>query len=204
MRATASPWRTLTAGAVMAVLWTGSASAAVPAPTAGRGSYGELHSLADLSAQRLGTAELVAAAKWGTGGPVDDPAREQRVLDAAARQAREVRADPVATVQIFRDQIEANKQVQRALHSRWNANPADAPGETPDLSEVREKINRLNLALVRGIAVSAGPRAAPSCRATLTAATVRVRHDRRLERVRSTALALALRSVCAGASAGAS
>lgn len=201
MQPTASPWRALTAGAIVAVICTGSASVAVPAPTTGRGSYRELHSLADLSAQRLGTAGLVAAAKWGTGGPVDDPTREQQVLDAAARQAREVRADPVATVKIFRDQIEANKQVQRALHSRWNANPADAPEETPDLSVVRGEINRLNLALVRGIAVSAAPRAAPSCRATLTAATVQVRHDRRLDRVHTAALARALRFVCAGASA---
>ncbi|MFJ6850442.1 chorismate mutase [Streptomyces sp. NPDC091271] len=200
MQPIASARRALTAGAVAAVICTGSATAAVSAPTTGPDSYGELHSLADLSAQRLGTAELVAAAKWGTGAPVDDPVREQQVLDAAARQARDVQADPVATVQIFRDQIEANKQVQRALHSRWNAAPADAPEEIPDLSAVRERINRLNLALVRVIAVSAAPREAPSCRATLTAAAVHVRHGRRLDGVRTTALVRALRSVCAGAS----
>ncbi|MFB4426804.1 chorismate mutase [Streptomyces sp. QL37] len=199
MRPTASPWRALTAGALVAVIWAGSASAAVPTPMTGRGPYGELRSLADLSARRLGTAVAVAAAKWGTGGPVDDPAREQQVLDAAARRARAAGADPVTTVKIFRDQIEANKQVQRALHSRWQANPEEVPGETPDLSVVREKINRLNLALVRVIAVSAAPREASSCRAGLAVAAVRVRHDRRLDRVHAAALARALRSVCAGA-----
>ncbi|MFI6123805.1 gamma subclass chorismate mutase AroQ [Streptomyces sp. NPDC051064] len=199
MEPIASAWRAATAGAVAAVVCTGSATAAVPAPTTGRGSYSELRPLADLSAQRLGTAELVAAAKWGTGEPVDAPVREQQVLDAAARQAREVPADAVATVKIFRDQIEANKHVQRALHSRWDANPAHAPEEIPDLSAVHDKINRLNLALVRAIAASAAPRAAPSCRATLTAAAVHVRREWRLDRVHTTALVLALHSVCAGA-----
>jgi chorismate mutase len=69
----ASARRALTAGAIAAVICTGSAPAAASAPTTGHDSYGELHSLAGFSAQRLGTAELVAAAKWGTGTPVDGP-----------------------------------------------------------------------------------------------------------------------------------
>ncbi|WP_381805155.1 gamma subclass chorismate mutase AroQ [Streptomyces niveus] len=101
-------------------------AAAAPVAWAGHGTYARLHPLADLSARRLATADLVAAAKRGTGSPVDDPAREQQVLDSVARQAREAGDDPGATVRIFRDQIEANKQVQRALRSLWDTDPSAA------------------------------------------------------------------------------
>ncbi|MFK4066420.1 chorismate mutase [Streptomyces sp. NPDC029674] len=51
---------------------------------------------------------LPAAAKYGTGSPIDDPARERQVLEAVAGQAEEIGADPEATVRVFRDQIEAH------------------------------------------------------------------------------------------------
>ncbi|MEE4492919.1 gamma subclass chorismate mutase AroQ [Streptomyces sp. BE230] len=153
--------------------------------------------LADLSARRLATARPVAAAKWGTGRPVDDPVREQQVLDTAARQAREAGADPAATTRILRDQIEANKRVQRALHRRWDADPTRAPVLRPDLAEVREEINRLNADLVRAIADSVRVRTDPSCGGTLTAAVARVRRHDHLDRLHAAELTHALRSVCA-------
>ncbi|MFD9542121.1 gamma subclass chorismate mutase AroQ [Streptomyces sp. NPDC060022] len=148
------------------------------------------------------TAELVAAAKWGTGSPVDDPVREKQVLDTAARQARQAGADPGATVRIFRNQIEANKLVQRALHRSWDANPAGAPTDRPDLTEVREEINRANAGLVRAIAGSAAARVAPSCGGRLRAAETLVQRDRHFGRLRATALTHALRSVCSRPFAG--
>ncbi|MFG2501092.1 gamma subclass chorismate mutase AroQ [Streptomyces sp. NPDC048441] len=164
------------------------------------GSYTRLHSLADLAAQRLATADLVAAAKYGTDSPIDDPAREKQVLDDVARQARELGADPEATVRIFRDQIEANKVVQRELHRRWDADPSQAPGpeERPDLAEVRKEINRVNGELVRGIAGSPSARTSPSCRGLLTVAGVRVRGERQLDVLHTVALGRALPSVCSG------
>ncbi|MCM2415949.1 gamma subclass chorismate mutase AroQ [Streptomyces sp. RKAG290] len=171
-------------------------SPAAPAAGASLGGYARLHSLAALSARRLDTARPVAAAKWGTGDPVEDPSRERQVLDTAALQAREAGADPGATVRIFRDQIEANKQVQRALHRRWDADPSVAPKLRPDLTEVREAINRVNVDLVRAIADSAAARAAPSCAGTLSAAESHVRRIGHLDRPRTAALTRALRSVC--------
>ncbi|MFC8123957.1 gamma subclass chorismate mutase AroQ [Streptomyces sp. NPDC057302] len=212
MRLTSYAGRLFTAGAVSVALLAGSGSgsggavAAAPArPSAGAsadasaGSYARLHTLADLAARRLATADLVAAAKYGTGSPIDDPAREKQVLDDVARQAREVGADPEATVRIFRDQIEANKVVQRELHRRWDAHPSQAPGpgERPDLGEVREEINRVNRLLVRGIAESPGARAAASCRGVLAVAGVRVRGERRLDVLHTVGLGRALASVCA-------
>lgn len=202
----------LVVGAVTAALLAGSGSgvavaaspARQPAATSSaaptQSSYVELHSLADLAAQRLATADLVAAAKYGTGSPIDDPAREQQVLDDVARQARDLGADPEATVRFFRDQIEANKMVQRELHRRWDADPsqAPAPGERPDLAEVREEINRVNGELVRGIAASSVARTAPSCRGLLVVAGVRVRGERQLDALHAVALGRALMSVCSG------
>ncbi|MEV0280197.1 gamma subclass chorismate mutase AroQ [Streptomyces sp. NPDC050610] len=169
-----------------------------PAAASSTGAYARLLALADLSARRLATGDLVAAAKWGTGGPIDDPARERQVLDAVARQAAETGVDPAATVRIFRDQIEASKVVQRALHRQWEADPSTAPdpSERPDLAEVRLKINRLNGELVRAIAGSGAARTARSCDGLLAVGAVRTRMARHLDAPHTVALARALPSVC--------
>ncbi|MEU7041956.1 gamma subclass chorismate mutase AroQ [Streptomyces varsoviensis] len=170
--------------------------ASVPAPTPA--AYAPLLALVDLSARRLATGDLVAAAKWGSGGPLDDSARERRVLDAVARQAAQRGADPKATVRIFRDQIEASKVVQRALHRAWRADPATAPSpaERPDLAEIRLKINRLDDDLVRAIAAARPARAARTCDGLLTVSAAHTRQTRHLDLTHALALARALPSVC--------
>lgn len=214
MRVASSVGRLLAAGGIAAALLVGGGTAvASPGVPAGPGvwsavsvdrpargaaddPYARLHALSGLSAQRLATADLVAAAKYGTGSPIDDPARERQVLDAVARQAERIGADPEVTVRIFRDQIEANKVVQRALHRRWDADPASAPTERPDLAKVREEINRVNGELVHAIAASEPARTVPYCRGLLAAATARVGHERRLDALHAVALVRASRSVC--------
>ncbi|MFJ5227289.1 gamma subclass chorismate mutase AroQ [Streptomyces sp. NPDC088400] len=165
-------------------------------PSGHAGPYARLGPVAELSARRLATADLVAAAKWGTDSPIDDPAREQQVLDTVARLATELGADPAATVRIFRDQIEANKDVQRALHRRWDADASQAPTERPDLAEVRAEINRLNDGIVRAIAGSARDRTAPYCGVVLLTSAARVGREMSLDAVHMTALARSLNSVC--------
>ncbi|MFE6738202.1 chorismate mutase [Streptomyces tubercidicus] len=213
MQLTTSIRSALIAGAATTVLLTGAtgAVAAPPAPSpapspaatapaaTAHSPYGQLRPLAALSAERLATADLVAAAKWGTGSPIDDPAREQEVLNSVAEQARQLGADPAATTRIFRDQIEANKVVQRGLFSQWDANPAQAPTRRPDLQEVRKEINRVNGELVRAIAASPYARSAPSCTPLLATAAARVGAERQLDGLHAVALARSLWSVCAGA-----
>jgi len=197
----------LIAGAAATVLFTGaagavaapvaqSATATAPAPATAHSPYGQLRPLAVLSAERLATADLVAAAKWGTGGPVDDPAREQEVLRAVAEEARQLGVAPEVTVRFFRDQIEANKSVQRGLHRAWDEDPGRAPTERPDLGQVRKEINRVNHELVQALANSPQARSAPYCAPLLTAVAVRVRHERHLDALHTSALARSLRSVC--------
>ncbi|MBZ4014437.1 chorismate mutase [Streptomyces purpurogeneiscleroticus] len=171
-------------------------SAAHTGPSAHTGPYAALRPIAALSAERLATADLVAAAKWGTGSPIDDPVRERQVLDAVAQRARELGADPDRTVAVFRDQIEANKIVQRGLHRRWTADPDRAPTTRPDLNEVRKEINRINEGLVRAIADSAPARRSPSCIPVLAAASAHVVRDEHLDPLHTVALARAVRSVC--------
>ncbi|MFE7299851.1 chorismate mutase [Streptomyces sp. NPDC057579] len=207
MQVTTSMRRALLAGTAAAVLFTGAGSA-VAAPAAGAGRpatgpvgaapapAGQLRPLAALSAERLATADLVAAAKWGTGSPIDDPVREREVLDAVAAQARQLGADPEATVRIFRDQIEASKLVQRGLHRRWTADPAQAPTTRPDLARIRVEINRINGELVRAIAASPQARTAPRCVPWLTVSALRVGRERHLDVLHAAGLARSLRSVC--------
>ncbi|ARF54142.1 chorismate mutase [Streptomyces gilvosporeus] len=202
--------RALIAGATATLLFAGAGGAAAAplsaapapaerasaAPAAAHSPYARLRPLAALSAERLATGDLVAAAKWGTGSPIDDPARERVVLDSVAEQARRLGADPEATVRIFRDQIEASKIVQRGLFREWDADPSRAPAERPDLNEVRKEINRLNGALVRAIAASPQARSAPYCAPLVTVSAARIRYERHLDPLHTVALARSLRSVC--------
>ncbi|MGW0212480.1 gamma subclass chorismate mutase AroQ, partial [Streptomyces sp. NPDC003233] len=166
--------------ATAAVLLTTSATAvaapasrpAAPAYTASVPDPSALHPVAELSAERLATADLVAAAKWGTDSPIDDPAREQQVLDSVAAQAIQLGADPDEVRAIFRDQIEANKLVQRGLFQLWTDHPEQAPTTRPDLSVVRQRINRINTALVQAIADTAADRTALTCRPELVLAAL--------------------------------
>ncbi|MFJ2133484.1 gamma subclass chorismate mutase AroQ [Streptomyces sp. NPDC087845] len=201
----------MTAVVAATALFTGMAAAAPPStatpnstgatnsPTAegnGAGPHTPLLSLTGLSARRVTTADLVAAAKWGTGSPIDDPAREQQVLDTAAERAGRLGGDPETTRRIFRDQIEANKVVQRGLYRRWRDDPSASPTERPELSEVRKEVSRVDEALVRAVAASAPWRSAPLCDVALAVSTVHVRRARHLDRLHSAALDLSVGSVC--------
>ncbi|WP_217428218.1 gamma subclass chorismate mutase AroQ [Microlunatus speluncae] len=155
-----------------------------------------LRAIVDLSAQRVLVGDLVAASKYGTDKPIDDPAREQVVLDAAADLAREYGADPAEVVAIFKDQIEASKVVQRGLFRYWDAHPDRAPTERPDLNVIREEINRLNVGIVSSIARAEAERGSLLCGVGLLLADLRVSHERDLDALHARALARSVDSVC--------
>ncbi|MDX8048706.1 hypothetical protein SK571_04890 [Lentzea sp. BCCO 10_0798] len=54
---------------------------------------GPLGELTGLAVQRVQVADLVAAAKFGTAQPIDDPLREQQVLDGVRARAVELHLD---------------------------------------------------------------------------------------------------------------
>ncbi|MFD6071706.1 chorismate mutase [Amycolatopsis lurida] len=167
----------------------------LPAPPASASSG--LWQLTDLAAQRVQIADKVAAAKFGTPSPIDDPVREQQILDSVAAKAPGLGLDAAGVVRFFRDQIEANKVVQRGLYARWTEHPGTRPPGRPDLgTEVRPVIDRLNAGLLSELAETRDARARRSCDVRL-AVTVRLTDARReLDRLHSGALAESVRSAC--------
>jgi chorismate mutase len=121
-----------------------------PPATPHPGAAGELGPLTDIAVRRLLLGDKVAAAKFGTGRPIDDPARERDELGAVAAMARSAGIGPEAAVRFFQAQIEANKMVQRGLHALWTGHPGLRPGERPDLAtEVRPELDRITTEIMR-------------------------------------------------------
>jgi chorismate mutase len=108
--------------------------------------------LTDLATTRLLVSDQVAASKFGTGQPIDDPVREQQQLDQVRQQAVVLGIDPTATVQFFRDQITASKIVQRGLFRLWTAHPELAPTTRPDLGTIRQELDQLTTQIRRVLA----------------------------------------------------
>ncbi len=153
--------------------------------------------LTDLAAQRVQIADKVAAAKFGTPAPIDDPAREQAIYDSVSAQAPALGLDPADTVRFFRAQIEANKAVQRGLYARWTAHPSEAPTTRPDLAtEVRPVIDRLNKELLSELAATRSVRAARWCPVELRVTTRLVDVVRHLDALHTRAFDEAVRPTC--------
>lgn len=110
-----------------------SAEAAEPDP---------LDVLAELVVQRLTLSQEVAAAKYTSGQPIDDPIRERRILESVSQTLDDARVNRETVLQFFSDQIEANKVIQRGLHQRWYAHPEEVPSVSHDLTaELRPKFD---------------------------------------------------------------
>lgn len=158
-----------------------------------------LAQLTDLAAQRVQIADKVAAAKFGTDIPIDDPVREQQILDTVAVKSVALGLDRAATVRFFRDQIEANKVVQRGLYVWWIGHPADQPSTRPDLdTEVRPVIDRLNAGLLDQLVATRPARANQACGLRLAITVYAVNRLRFLDKLHEQALAEAARSACTG------
>ena len=72
-----------------------------------------LYRLVDTAAQRLATADPVAATKWiNNGPPIDDPPRAAAVLDAVAADATAHGIDSNYVRSVFTDQIGAAEMVR--------------------------------------------------------------------------------------------
>ncbi|MFJ2672863.1 gamma subclass chorismate mutase AroQ [Streptomyces sp. NPDC087525] len=169
------------------------AASAAPAPSA---AYG-LTPLTDLFAERLLIAAKVAAAKYGTDRPIDDPAREQRILDDVAARAVGLGLDPAAVVAVFGDQIEANKVVQRGLYARWDARPEERPTERPDLDkEIRPALDRITTQVLDTLVATEDVRSSPSCELRLYGAAAWSAYGHELDVLHLKGMERALPSAC--------
>ncbi len=161
-------------------------------------SVGPLGELTDLAVERVQVADLVAAAKFGTTQPIDDPAREQQVLDTVRTKATALGLNPENAARFFRAQIEANKLVQRGLYARWTEHPEEVPQRRPDLgTEVRPILDRLTteiLAELKDTERLRKPTLKCEIHATIAERSAVVLHH--LDRLHENALAEAMRTVC--------
>ena len=159
-------------------------------------SSSPLFALVDAAAQRLQTADPVAAAKFKTGGPVDDPQREQQVIDnvTSAVAAKHIDAEYVKS--IFRDQMDATNAIEHARFAVWRLNPGIAPVAAPDLASLRTTIDRLNQIMVDEIAAQWDSLNSPSCDTDRADARRAVLAARQLDDLYQQALTYATRSYC--------
>jgi chorismate mutase len=157
---------------------------------------GPLTKLIDDAAQRLQTADPVAASKYVTGGAVDDPAREQQVLDSVSGSAEDRQLDPGFVHDLFRDQIDATDSLEHSRFAAWKIDPGSAPKAAPNLASSRDAIDKLNEAMIDDIAVDWNTLHASTCRADLDQAKAAVATIRHLDASYRQALGYAVHRYC--------
>ena len=155
-----------------------------------------LTALVDAPAQRLLTADAVAAWKFNTGGVVVDPRREQEVIDAVATYAVTRSVDPDYVKGVFRDQIDATRALEHGRIAQWKLDPASVPAHVPELSACRADIDVLNRTMVDEIALRWDSLRSPACAPDLENAKRVVIDTRRLDAPSQQALAYATQKYC--------
>jgi chorismate mutase len=156
-----------------------------------------LYRLVDTAAQRLATADPVAASKWvNSGPPIDDPPRATAVLDAVGADATAHGIDPNYVRGVFTDQIQATEGIEYTRFAQWKFDPTTAPTIGPDLSDSRAAIDGFNKTMVDEIALQWSSLHGPTCSAELQEATAAVANSRQLDPLYSQALSSATRSYC--------
>ncbi|WP_211465154.1 gamma subclass chorismate mutase AroQ [Collimonas silvisoli] len=119
-----------------------------PAPSAADAA--QIDHLLMLIDQRLAVAPMVAKAKWNAGGAVNDPPREQLILDAVTAQAKGLDAGFVR--RFFQAQFDASKALQLGLHAQWRRQGAGSFADAPDLGrDVRPVLDKLTPQLIAAL-----------------------------------------------------
>lgn len=131
-----------------------------------------LVALVDFAAQRVQLADVVAAAKWGTDSPINDPVREKAVLDSAAMKSTQLAIDPAVSIQVFTDPTRS------------------------DLGRVRPILDQITDGLLTQLKATQEARVDRRCAMHLSTARHHVKQARALDPVHDDALGRALASVC--------
>ena len=151
--------------------------------------------LTDLVVRRINVGDAVAASKYFSGKPVDDPVREAQILASVRESAQQLGIDPTETAAFFQAQIDASKVVQRGLLAQWAKHPADAPTAGSDLDAVRKQLDQLTVDLLAELVIIdhlRDPR--PRCEISLLLATIPAAFH--LDRLHRQALGAATGTVC--------
>ncbi len=167
-----------------------------PLPVSRADDPSPLFALVDAATQRLQTAEPIAAAKWKSGAPINDPARVQQVLNSVTADAATQGVDPERVRTIFKNQIDATEAIQFLRFAQWKLDPSSAPVDPPDLTASRAAIDALNRTMVDQITVHWSLLNGQGCSAALDAARTSVVGLRGLDPFYQQALSFATHSYC--------
>ncbi len=120
----------------------------VPTPTA---------LLAALIDERLAIVTEVARAKWNTQAAIEDPAREQALLQSLRERATALGVPAAAVDRFFGAQIEAAKVLQRELFARWRQQRQGQFKGVADLArDIRPDIDRITARMLEQLALLSG------------------------------------------------
>ena len=97
---------------------------------------------------------------------------------------------------VFFGQIEANKIVQRGLHTWWRFDPGSAPATKPDLATVRPEIDAVNAAIVDQLAAHRDTLTGPRCAIDLSRSVFDVITSGRADALHQAALVRAAAALC--------
>jgi chorismate mutase-like protein len=113
--------------------------------------------LARLVDARLALMPDVARYKWNRKQAIEDPPREQALLDAVKAQAPQYGLAPERAVAFFAAQIEASKVLQRELFFAWQAAGQGEFAAVKDLAtDIRPSLDALNPRLLAALAAVEG------------------------------------------------
>jgi chorismate mutase len=166
------------------------------APAAHADDPSPLYRLVDTAAQRLQTADPVAAFKWVKGGPIDDPPRSRQVVDSVGADATKQGIDPQPVRTIFTDQVHATEGIEYTRFGQWKLDPAAAPTTAPDLSASRAAIDGFNHQMVTEMARHWDSLRGPECGQQRDDAVRAVAMERQLDPLYQQALTFATHSYC--------
>jgi chorismate mutase len=195
LRLTTNVRRSSALRALLAAVLTLSAVTLLTTPA--RADASTLTELVDAAAQRLQTAEPVAAFKWNSHGAIEDPGRVQDELAKLSTDAAGERIDPTYVTRVFGDQINATEGIEYSRFADWKLNPSSAPAGSPDLSASRSTIDGLNQTMLTQIVAHWDLLHSPACAPQLDAARTAVIRAHQLESLYQHALSLATQSYCA-------
>jgi chorismate mutase len=154
------------------------------------------HGLIDASSQRLLLADTVALSKWSSKKPVEDPARETAVIDAASYRAGNYGLEGLLVRRFFAAQIEANKTIQYSRLSDWRRGGAVPAGSKPDLNQVRISLDRLDTSLLVQLSGARSAAADPDCVTKIAVAIDRFAVANKFDSLHRIGLERALGAVC--------
>ena len=131
-------------------LWLFVCTASVQAQTVAE--IAKVDKLLAVLTQRLELADGVAQAKWNSGAPIEDLAREEQVLQRFREDASASGLDTELARRVMLAQIEASKVRQRELFRQWRARRLPLFANPPNLAtEIRPQLDALSARLLQSL-----------------------------------------------------